>query len=81
MKKYDMKNALTIPWHRDEFYIVDGISLAYHKDKWGNNIICPYGEQPMTRYQLESRGHTVVPPKVARQAQDSKASTFPAFVE
>lgn len=81
MKKYDTKNALSIPWHRDEYFTVDGIKLAYHKDDFGNIFICPYGEPPMTRHQLQSRGHTVISPKMGRPAQGCQASAYPTFVE
>lgn len=65
MKKYDMKNSLSTPWHQSQFYTVDGIELAY-TTKQGQDYICPYGEPPMTRYQLENRGHVVIEPRIPR---------------
>ena len=65
MAKYNMKNALSEPWHSSQFYTVDGIALAY-KTIGGQDFICPYGELPMTRYMLEKRGHVVCEPRAPR---------------
>ena len=66
MKKYAMRNALSVPWFDGQFYTVDGIQLAY-KTIRGQDFICPYGELPMTVAMLERRGHTVVEPKYRRE--------------
>ena len=65
MAKYNTRNNLTESWHPSQFYVVDDIPLAYDI-KYGEHYICPYGEPPMTRCQLERRGHVVVSPRIPR---------------